>query len=71
MKTKGRLPRPHAPGEIHRGVLYRADEFKARMGWSDSSMRSARRRGLKVRRDGKRAYVWGDDLIDYMTNRPE
>jgi len=63
--------RPYTPGEVHPCVLYRADELKARMGWSDSALRSARRRGLKVRRDGKRAYILGEDVISYMKSKPE
>jgi hypothetical protein len=62
-------PRQMPPGEIHPNVLYRADEVKARMGWTDSAFRAARRRGLTVRRDGKRAYLLGDDVIDYLKGR--
>lgn len=66
MKKQEQATRLHSPGEILPNVLYRADEFKRRMGWSDSAFRAARRRGLVVRREGKRAYVWGDDAIAYM-----
>ena len=59
------------PGEIRISSLYRGDELKRRMGWSDSAFRAARRRGLKVRREGKRAYVFGEDLIAYMKGRTE
>ena len=62
--------RHYTPGEVNPSALYRADELKARMGWSDSALRSARRRGLKVRRDGKRAYILGEDVISYMKNKP-
>lgn len=58
------------PGEVHHGALYRADELKARMGWSDSALRSARRHGLKVRYVGKRAYVLGEDVISFMKSKP-
>jgi hypothetical protein len=60
---------PQSPGEVRSGVLYRADELKERMGWSDSAFRSARRRGLKVCRDGKRAYILGEDVIAYMKSK--
>lgn len=58
--------RQRLPGEVHPGVLYRADELKGRMGWSDAALRAARRRGLVVRREGKRAYVLGEDVITYI-----
>ena len=59
--------RQRLPGEVHPDVLYRADELKGRMGWSDAALRAARRRGLVVRREGKRAYVLGEDVIAYIT----
>jgi len=71
MEERGQRLRPHTPGEVHHSALYRVDELKARMGWSDSALRSARRRGLKVRRDGKRAYILGEDVISYMKSKPE
>ncbi len=61
--------RHRLPGEVHPEVLYRADELKGRMGWSDSALRAARRRGLVVRREGKRAYVLGEDVIDYIKRK--
>jgi hypothetical protein len=69
MHGREQLPRHYTPGEVHPSVLYRADELKARMGWSDSAFRSARRRGLKVRYDGKRAYVLGEDVISYLKSK--
>jgi hypothetical protein len=71
MERQEQAVRHRLPGEICSGVLYRADELKGRMGWSDSAFRSARRRGLKVRRDGKRAYILGEDVIAYLKNKPE
>jgi hypothetical protein len=66
MDRQEQLARHRSPGEVHPEVLYRVDEIKARMGWRDSSLRAARRRGLVVRRDGKRAYVLGEDVIAYI-----
>jgi hypothetical protein len=66
MDRREQPARHRPPGEVHPEVLYRADELKARMGWTDSSMRAARRRGLVVRREGKRAYLLGKDVIDYI-----
>ena len=71
MADRDQQQRKESPGEIHPSVLYRIDEVKSRMRWSDSALRSARLQGLKVHRYGKRAYVFGDDLIDYIRSRPE
>ena len=62
-------PQHGPPGEVHSDVLYQADELKERMGWKDAAFRSARRSGLPVCRVGKRAYVFGTDLIAYMRSR--
>ena len=62
-------PQHGPPGEVHSDVLYQADELKERMGWKDAAFRSARRSGLPVCRVGKRAYVFGKDLITYMRSR--
>jgi hypothetical protein len=67
MDERQKPTRQRLPGEVHPGVLYRADELKGRMGWSDAALRAARRRGLVVRREGKRAYVLGEDVITYIT----
>lgn len=71
MDRRQQASRNQPPGEVHAGVLYRADELKGRMGWSDSAYRAARRRGLRVRRDGKRAYILGEDVIAYMKGETE
>ncbi len=56
-----------SPGIIDENKLYRADEFKARMGWSDSAFRQARRKGLKVNRYGKRVFVLGRDVFEFIS----
>ena len=66
MDKPNRSTRHYTPGEVHPSVLYRADELKARMGWSESAFRSARHAGLEVSRVGKRVYVLGDDVITYL-----
>lgn len=66
MERREQPARHRLPGEVHPGVLYRADELKGRMGWSDSALRAARRRGLVVRREGKRVYILGEDVISYI-----
>jgi len=57
------------PGAIVPDAIYRLDEVKARMGWRDAAFRAAARAGLKTHRSGKRLYVLGSDLIDFVTKR--
>ena len=56
-------------GSVVPDALYRIDEVKARMGWRDAAFRAAVRAGLKTHRSGKRLYVLGSDLIDFVTKR--
>ena len=58
---------PAVPGAILSDALYRLDEAAARLGWGGHALRAARRRGLKVHRCGKRGYVAGRDLLDFIT----
>lgn len=53
-------------GEINPSCLYTLDEAKARTGWGKWAFRSARRRGLVVRKVGVRHYVSGKDLITFI-----
>ena len=53
-------------GTIEPGVIYCLEEFKNRAGWSKHAMRTARRRGLRVIYTAGRAYVRGDDALDYF-----
>jgi hypothetical protein len=57
------------PSFIDPNHLYTLDEVKARMGWRDAAFRAAVRAGLKTHRSGKRLYVLGSDLIDFVTKR--
>lgn len=72
-KTSSRLggfqPPPTSIGAVIPNALYRLDEIKARMGWRDAAFRAAVRAGLKTHRSGKRLYVLGSDLIDFVTKR--
>lgn len=56
-------------GIIFPHALYRLDEAKACMGWRDASFREARRAGLKTYRAGKRLYLLGSDIIDFVTSQ--
>lgn len=60
---------PTSIGAVIPNALYRLDEIKARMGWRDAAFRAAVRAGLKTHRSGKRLYVLGSDLIDFVTKR--
>jgi hypothetical protein len=60
-------PPPYVPGAIVSDALYRLDEAAARLGWGGHALRAARRRGLKIHRCGKRGYVAGRDLLDFIT----
>lgn len=64
-------PSSVVPGVIDPACMYRLDEFKARMGWRDASLRAACRAGLKTHQAGKRAYVIGHEAIAYVTTRAE
>jgi len=59
------------PGMIVPEALYRIDELRARMGWAAASYRAACRKGLRVWRSGKRAYVHGADVIAFVTSQDE
>ena len=60
-------PHASASGAVVPGAIYRLDELKARMGWRDAAFRAAVRAGLKIYRSGKRIYVLGTDLIEFVT----
>jgi hypothetical protein len=60
-------PLPDNPGAIDPETLYRLDEAMGRLGWKYSAYMGAKRRGLKVHRSGRRVYVKGADLIEFIT----
>lgn len=49
--------------------IYALDELLARMRWTQSSYRSARRRGLRVLGHGKHRYVRGRDIIRFLDSQ--
>ena len=61
---------PHAKetlaGVISTLELYTLEEAKRRLRWSDSAVRSAKRRGLRLIRCGKRKYVSGQELFRFL-----
>lgn len=57
-------------GVVRPDELYTLEGFKQRLGISNSTMRAARRSGLRVLYRHKHAYVYGRDWIDYMLHPP-
>lgn len=46
--------------------IYSLDEAKRRLRWSESALRAARRRGLKLLACGKRRYVTGQEILRFL-----
>lgn len=69
-QTDGRGYRVNATleqnGVVRPDELYTLEEFKQRLGISNSTMRAARRSGLRVLYRHKHAYVYGSDWIAYV-----
>ena len=70
-QSSGRHPkRPHRagepPGVISRLELYTIEEAKARLRWSDSVLRAAKRRGLRLIICGKRRYLSGREIFRFL-----
>ena len=55
-----------SPGVIEPGSLYLVDEVRRRLKLGDWAWRKMRRAGLPIVRQGKRAYVFGDDLLAFF-----
>jgi hypothetical protein len=55
-----------SPGFIAPGHVYLATEVRSRLRIGTWAWRTMRRNGLKVRYFGRRAYVFGDDVIDFF-----
>lgn len=53
-------------GTIRPDVLYRLDEIKRRSGLGSWAFRQARKNGLAVLYVGGRAFVFGQDFIEYV-----
>jgi hypothetical protein len=57
---------PGIPGVISVWDIYTLAEAKRRLRWTDSSLRAARRTGLKLLACGKRKYVTGREIRRYL-----
>jgi hypothetical protein len=55
-----------APGLIESHVLYRQDEICKRLGWGRRAYDAAVRRGLPVLRSGKRVYLHGSSVLEWV-----
>ena len=54
------------PGVVSLHEIYTIAEARRRLGWTESAMRAARRRGLKLLTCGKRRYVTGQEILRFM-----
>jgi hypothetical protein len=59
-------PRPEQPGLVTSDCLYTLDEIQERLKLGQHAMRQARRAGLRVRRIGRRGYVLGRDVLQFV-----
>ena len=51
---------------IQAGTIYPLEIIKARLGLGVWALRTARRKGLKIRRLGRRSLVLGKDVLAYL-----
>ncbi len=56
-------------GVISADAAYSLDQIKERLGLGTAALRTARRKGLIVRRIGRRSFVMGRDLLDFLDNQ--
>jgi len=57
---------PNNFGVISAQAAYSLDQVKARLGLGTAAIRTARRKGLTVRRVGRKSFVLGKDLLSYL-----
>jgi hypothetical protein len=60
------LAPPATQGVIDASAVYTLPALRDRLGITDAWLRAARRRGLRVRYAGRRAFVLGADFISYL-----
>ena len=58
-----------APGYIAQDELYTIQEIDRRLGLGVAALRAARRKGLVIHKIGRRSYVFGQDLINYVQEK--
>ena len=64
--NSGFIAKSTQPGVISTLEIYTLDEAKRRLRWTDSAVRSARRRGLRLIKCGKRKYLSGQELLRFL-----
>ena len=62
----GNAAKAERPGEVRADALYTLDEIRHRLGLGQAALRMARRAGLPVRTIGRRRFVLGKDLIQFV-----
>lgn len=60
----------HRIGLVDANHAYTLDELQARLGLGKAAWRTARREGLPVRRVGKRGFVLGSDVLEWLRGHP-
>ena len=53
-------------GEVRADCLYTLEEIQKRLKLGQHAMRQAKRKGLVVRMIGRRGYVLGKDMLEYV-----
>ena len=54
------------PGVIRADCCYDLQQVKNRLGLGAAAIRTARRRGLVVRRVGRKSFILGSDILAYI-----
>ncbi len=65
-RLSSELSSTDSAGIVRPDEMYTLHELKRRLGMSDSALRAARRKGLRVFYVHKRGFIFGKDLIDYI-----
>lgn len=63
-------PKRQPSEPIQAGAVYRLSELQRRMGIERDALRSAKKKGLRIRKLGTKKYVLGDDFIEFMESLP-
>lgn len=56
------------PGEIRGDCAYDLQQVKNRLGLGTAAIRTARRKGLIVRKVGRKSFILGADILEYLNN---
>lgn len=67
-KEKQPAEAPPSGGVISANAAYSLQQVQDRFGLGPGALRTARRKGLLVRRIGSRSFILGKDMLDYIEN---